>query len=118
MHDVNTRVQKPDFTFLKWSQEEISLYNKASRTLGTPLENGQCLHKDLQRKYLTSSDENSTGNENNTNKIVHNDTMLKGGNKGRLDGNSAKPEKPEASNNDVLNKDIHNPLYDNDGFTQ
>ena len=87
------------------------MYSKDSRTLGTPLDNGQCLHKDLQRKYIASSDKNSTGNVNTPNKIEHENTILnEGGNKGRQEGGGS--EKPEASNNEMSTTDIQNPLYD------
>ena len=115
-------LQRPDFIYCKWSTKETSLYNEASRTLGTPLENGQCLHKDLQRKYLLSSDENSTGNENNTNKIVHerelnhSDILLiEEGDKGRPeDGDTAKHQD---SNNEVFSTDVQVFPVDNNNIT-
>ena len=47
-------LQRPDFTYIKWSPEEESLYSEESQTLGTALENGKCLHVDLQKQYRTS----------------------------------------------------------------
>ena len=112
---IVTGLQRPDFIYMKWSPKETSLYSEASRTLGKPVENGQCLHKDLQRKYLTSADENSTGNENNSNKIVHervpnkDEIILKDSEEGNErqveDGESAKPQN---SNNEELSTDVQN----------
>ena len=53
-------LQKPDYKYVEWSPEEEEFYSEKSRTLGEDLENGHCLHVDLQKKYLapkvTSSD--------------------------------------------------------------
>ena len=104
-------LQRPDFVYLKWSPKEVNLYSEDSRTLGTLLENGQSLHKDLQIKYL--DDEPTVENENGPSNIVHdslgvsnnNDTMLQGqGNKGRSEGGES--ARPEASGNEVLSIDV------------
>ena len=69
--DILVGIQRPDFILLRWSTNEIDLYSEVSRTLGTPLENGQCLHKDLQDMYLISSDKNKMESENTPNNFVY-----------------------------------------------
>ncbi len=49
--DLVTKLQRPDFIFLKWQAIETSRYPEEAQTLSTALENGHCLHMDLQRRY-------------------------------------------------------------------
>ncbi|XP_064400769.1 tyrosine-protein kinase Srms-like [Halichondria panicea] len=49
--DLVTKLLRPDFIFLKWQASETSRYPEEAQTLGTALENGHCLHMDLQRRY-------------------------------------------------------------------
>ena len=49
---IVTQLQRPDFLLLQWSEGETSQYSEEARTLGTALENGHCLHVELQRRYL------------------------------------------------------------------
>ena len=47
-----TKLQHPDFKILKWSDEDKALYSEKAMTLGSPIEEGTNLFKDLQCTYL------------------------------------------------------------------
>ena len=47
---------------LKWTQDDINTFdNDNARVLGSPLEDGYCLYRDLQSKYKKTVD--SDGND-------------------------------------------------------
>ena len=48
-------LQHPDFEILKWSDEDKALYSEKAMTLGSPIEEGNNLFKDLQYTYLQKS---------------------------------------------------------------
>ena len=53
--DIMVLLQKPDFQILKWSKEDIKSSSTAAITLGSSLEAGLGLHKDLRRAYLATT---------------------------------------------------------------
>ena len=51
--DIMQELQKSDFHILKWSTDDMSAYSPELLTLGSPLELGKGLYKDLQTIYLS-----------------------------------------------------------------
>ena len=51
-------LQQPDFRILKWSEEDLATCdNEKAKVLGSSIEDGFCLYKDLQSAYSAVSDE-------------------------------------------------------------
>ena len=48
-------LQRPDFQILFWSPKDVTSYSKATRTLGGPLADGECLYKNLQHIYMSKT---------------------------------------------------------------
>ena len=45
-------LQQPDFQILKWSEEDLAICDSENaKVLGSPVDNGFCLYKDLQSAY-------------------------------------------------------------------
>ena len=45
-------LQQPDFRILKWSEEDLATCNsEKAKVLGSPIDEGFCLYKDLQSAY-------------------------------------------------------------------
>ena len=53
--DIMIPLQKPDFQILQWSEQDKKSSSDVARTLGSSLEAGLSLHRDLQRSYLTAA---------------------------------------------------------------
>ena len=53
-------LQKSDFHILKWSTDDMSAYSPELRTLGSPLELGKELYKDLQTTYHSKRQKESS----------------------------------------------------------
>ncbi len=51
-NDVVHNLQKSDYSILKWKPEDLETYSQETRAIGSPLELGQELYKDLQHVYL------------------------------------------------------------------
>ena len=49
--DVLVELQRPDFKLLTWTPEDVAAYSEQARTLGAPLEAGEELYTDIQKKY-------------------------------------------------------------------
>ena len=64
--DILIPLQKPDFQILKWSSEEK--YSEEAMVLGSPLDKGHSLHKDLQRSYLAANETPNKENGTSANK--------------------------------------------------
>ena len=46
------RLQQPDFQILKWSEEDLAACDSENaKVLGSPVDDGFCLYKDLQSAY-------------------------------------------------------------------
>jgi hypothetical protein len=54
--DITQELQKSDFHLLKWSAKDISSYDKEMRTIGSPLELGEELYKELQSTYIMQTE--------------------------------------------------------------
>ena len=52
--DIIQDLQKSDFHILKWSAEDKKTYSKEARRLGSSLELGKEMYKELQEAYLTT----------------------------------------------------------------
>ena len=58
--DMVVSLQHPDFQVLKWTQKDIDSFdNENARVLGSPLEAGYCLYRNLQNKYKKTVDHDS-----------------------------------------------------------
>ena len=49
--DIQVELQRPDFKLLTWTSEDVAAHTEQARTLGAPLEAGQNLYSDIQKKY-------------------------------------------------------------------
>lgn len=93
--DVMIPLQKPDFQILKWSEDDIKSTSTAARLLASPLETGSCLHKDLQRIYLTAVKSQSKKNSSASDEMRATDT---------------EGEKPLAASNAIFDEDGYEPM--------
>ena len=48
-------LQHPDFKLLTWTAEDVAAHNEQARTLGAPLEAGENLYTDIQKRYVSST---------------------------------------------------------------
>ena len=53
--DIIQQLQRSDFHILKWSAEDTNKYSKETRTIGSPLDSGKELFKELQHTYIAAS---------------------------------------------------------------
>ena len=44
-------LQCPDYKLLTWTPEDVAAYSEQARTLGAPLEAGEELYADIQKKF-------------------------------------------------------------------
>ena len=52
--DILISLQQPDFRIMKWSEEDLlTCDSQKARVIGSPIEEGYCLYKDLQKAYST-----------------------------------------------------------------
>ena len=49
--DIQVDLQRPDFKLLTWIAEDVTAHNEQARTLGAPLETGENLYTDIQKRY-------------------------------------------------------------------
>ena len=53
--DVLLDLMRPDFKLLTWTAEDVAAHNEQARTLGAPLEAGENLYTDIQKRYVSST---------------------------------------------------------------
>ena len=54
--DIITQLQQPDFRILRWKEEDLSACeSEEAKIIGSPIEKGYSLYKDLQTSYLSVS---------------------------------------------------------------
>ena len=93
--EIMIPLHKPDFQILKWSDKEEE---GEALTLGAPLEKGRHLYRDLQRMYLTQSQEESKDGKT---------TEKKG-----IEISAADPERDNIEKED----DLDNAFMDEEGY--
>ena len=50
--NICSHLNLPDIKTLKWSTDDVAAFSNASRTLGSPLDEGKDLFPELQKMYL------------------------------------------------------------------
>ena len=59
--EITVALQQPDFQILSWTQEDIATCDsEKARVLGSALEEGHCLYKDLQCIYCHNNSNNTS----------------------------------------------------------
>jgi hypothetical protein len=49
--ELHFSLHKPDSLLLEWSEEDKAMYSERARTIGAVFQDGELLHKDLNKKY-------------------------------------------------------------------
>ena len=53
--DILLDLMRPDFKLLTWTSEDVAAHTEQARTLGAPLEAGENLYAELQKRYAKST---------------------------------------------------------------
>ncbi len=132
--DIMIPLQKPDFQVLNWSEQDTKSSSTAARTLGSALEAGLCLYKDLQRVYLapavstaqsikedtkTSNDEKSGADEERQ-QVANGDGYEDDGYEVTAKSNGEENSSPSSGNADTVVEDgqqaTANAGFEDDGY--